>query len=179
MKWINLHPFYYFCGQIGGRASRSTTLSKSAIHTLAAITCAAKNYEFRIVCVVLSSGTLNLLLFVKPVCGYLGLLLSAKNLESAIEQCYQIPYMKINPKSIIRNYPIFFLMTDLGLCLSRTWYRFHTHSYRSSAVILLKFLIWQQRYNDKRTCTRLHRGDAYQNYSINFKSKKQRTLVND
>ena len=43
-----MHPFYDFCGQIGGRASRSTTLSKSAIHTLAAITCAAKNYEFRI-----------------------------------------------------------------------------------------------------------------------------------
>ena len=48
MNYINLHPFYDFCGQIGGRASRSTTLSKSAIHTLAAITCAAKIYEFRI-----------------------------------------------------------------------------------------------------------------------------------
>ena len=42
--------------------------------------------------------------------------------------------------------------------LSRTRYFFHAHSYRSSAVILLKILIWRQRYNDKRTCTRLHRG---------------------
>ena len=46
--------------------------------------------------------------------------------------------------------------------LSRTRYFFHAHSYRSSAVILLKILIWRQRYNDKRTCTRLHRGYAYQ-----------------
>ena len=49
--WHELHqsaPFYDFCGQIGGRASRSTTLSKSAIHTLISITCAAKIYEFRI-----------------------------------------------------------------------------------------------------------------------------------
>ena len=45
--------------------------------------------------------------------------------------------------------------------LSRTRYFFHAHSYRSSAVILLKILIWRQRYNDKRTCTRLHRGYAY------------------
>lgn len=45
--------------------------------------------------------------------------------------------------------------------LSRTRYRFHANSYRSSAVILLKILIWQQRYNDERTCTRLHRGYAY------------------
>ena len=48
MKYINLHPFYDFCGQIGGRASRSTTLSKSAIHTFASITCTAQKYEFRI-----------------------------------------------------------------------------------------------------------------------------------
>ena len=27
--------------------------------------------------------------------------------------------------------------------------------------ILLKILIWRQRYNDERTCTRLHRGYAY------------------
>ena len=47
--------------------------------------------------------------------------------------------------------------------LSRTRYFFHAHSYRSSAVILLKILIWRQRYNDKRTCTRLHRGYAYGN----------------
>ena len=47
--------------------------------------------------------------------------------------------------------------------LSRTRYFFHAHSYRSSAVILLKILIWRQRYNDKRTCTRLHRGYAYDN----------------
>ena len=46
--------------------------------------------------------------------------------------------------------------------LSRTRYFFHAHSYRSSAVILLKILIWRQRYNDKRTCTRLHRGYAYE-----------------
>ena len=48
MNYINLHPFYDFCGQIGGRASRSTTLSKSAIHTFASITCTAQKYEFRI-----------------------------------------------------------------------------------------------------------------------------------
>ena len=48
--------------------------------------------------------------------------------------------------------------------LSRTRYFFHAHSYRSSAVILLKILIWRQRYNDKRTCTRLHRGYAYQRF---------------
>lgn len=51
--------------------------------------------------------------------------------------------------------------------LSRTRYFFHAHSYRSSAVILLKILIWRQRYNDKRTCTRLHRGYAYiANYPV-------------
>ena len=50
--------------------------------------------------------------------------------------------------------------------LSRTRYFFHAHSYRSSAVILLKILIWRQRYNDKRTCTRLHRGYAYQTFEI-------------
>ena len=44
-------------------------------------------------------------------------------------------------------------------------YFFHAHSYRSSAVILLKILIWQQRYNDERTCTRLHHGYAYQGHN--------------
>ena len=55
--------------------------------------------------------------------------------------------------------------------LSRTRYFFHAHSYRSSAVILLKILIWRQRYNDKRTCTRLHRGYAY-----HLNNKKQASL---
>ena len=50
--------------------------------------------------------------------------------------------------------------------LSRTRYFFHAHSYRSSAVILLKILIWRQRYNDKRTCTRLHRGYAYRHLRL-------------
>ena len=50
--------------------------------------------------------------------------------------------------------------------LSRTRYFFHAHSYRSSAVILLKILIWRQRYNDKRTCTRLHRGYAYMEFLL-------------
>ena len=48
-----------------------------------------------------------------------------------------------------------------SLQISEDPYFFHAHSYRSSAVILLKILIWRQRYNDKRTCTRLHRGYAY------------------
>ena len=54
--------------------------------------------------------------------------------------------------------------------LSRTRYFFHAHSYRSSAVILLKILIWRQRYNDKRTCTRLHRGYAYTDTSSHLQT---------
>ena len=57
--------------------------------------------------------------------------------------------------------------------LSRTRYFFHAHSYRSSAVILLKILIWRQRYNDKRTCTRLHRGYAYDNSLFISKPSRQ------
>ena len=60
--------------------------------------------------------------------------------------------------------------------LSRTRYFFHAHSYRSSAVILLKILIWRQRYNDKRTCTRLHRGYAYDNF---FHQQTIQTIENN
>ena len=66
--------------------------------------------------------------------------------------------------------------------LSRTRYFFHAHSYRSSAVILLKILIWRQRYNDKRTCTRLHRGYAYDGIPLICKPSRQladnREIVN-
>ena len=70
MNYINLHPFFVIL-QADRRSSVSLDNTKqAAIHTLASITCAAKNMNsgLLIVCVMLSSGTLNLLLFVKPVC---------------------------------------------------------------------------------------------------------------
>ena len=63
--------------------------------------------------------------------------------------------------------------------LSRTRYFFHAHSYRSSAVILLKILIWRQRYNDKRTCTRLHRGYAYIFPHCYIKATSKELLIYD
>ena len=48
MNYINLHPFYDFCGQIGGRASRSTTLSKPPFIRLPPSLAPPQKYEFRI-----------------------------------------------------------------------------------------------------------------------------------